>query len=96
MRKPPAPALLPKLRAIVAAAEPFDAATLKAGVEAFAAAEGVKPGPVSQMLRVATIGTDSPAKYGNFSWTMYYSGISVPAGCTFNPKTMVGGLLAAC
>jgi len=28
---------------------------------------------------VATIGTDSPANYGNFSWTMYYSGVSVPA-----------------
>ena len=30
LRKPPGPTLLPKLRAIVAAAEPFDAATLKA------------------------------------------------------------------
>jgi glutamyl-tRNA synthetase len=58
LRKPPAPALLRKLRNIVAAAEPFDAATLKQAVEAFAAAEGVKPGPLSQVLRVATTGKD--------------------------------------
>jgi glutamyl-tRNA synthetase len=58
LRKPPAPALLPKLREVVAAAEPFDAAALKAAVEAFAAADGVKPGPVSQVLRVATTGKD--------------------------------------
>ena len=50
--------MLPKLRAILAAAEPFDAATLKPAVETFAAAEGVKPGPISQMLRVATTGKD--------------------------------------
>ncbi len=58
LRKPPAPELLPKLRGAVASAEPFDAATLKAQVEAFAQAEGVKPGPVSQMLRVAVTGKD--------------------------------------
>src|SRR5262249_30902256 len=58
VRKPPAPELLPKLRGVVEAAEPFDAATLKARVEAFAQAGGVKPGPVSQMLRVAVTGKD--------------------------------------
>ena len=36
----------------------FDAATLKIAVEQLAAAENVKPGPVSQMLRVATTGKD--------------------------------------
>jgi glutamyl-tRNA synthetase len=58
LRKPPAPTLLPKLRAVVASAEPFDAATLKARVEEFAQAEAVKPGPLSQLLRVATTGKD--------------------------------------
>jgi glutamyl-tRNA synthetase len=58
LRKPPAPDLLPKLRAILAAAEPFDAATLKRAVEGLATAEGIKPGPVSQMLRVATTGKE--------------------------------------
>jgi hypothetical protein len=29
---------------------------------------------------VATIGVDSPDKYSNFLWSMYYSGIGVPAG----------------
>jgi glutamyl-tRNA synthetase len=58
LMKPPAPSLLPKLRAVVASAAPFDAATLKTRVEEFAQAEGVKPGPVSQMLRVATTGKE--------------------------------------
>ncbi|HEY1375353.1 MAG TPA: glutamate--tRNA ligase family protein, partial [Gemmataceae bacterium] len=58
LRKPPSPALLPRLRGVIAAAEPFDAAMLKAAVEAFAAAEGVKPGPLSQVLRVATTGKE--------------------------------------
>jgi glutamyl-tRNA synthetase len=58
LRKPPAPTLLPKLRTVVASAEPFDAATLKSRVEEFAQAEGVKAGPVSQMLRVATTGKE--------------------------------------
>jgi glutamyl-tRNA synthetase len=65
LRKPPGdpatlgtPTLLPKLRAVVAGVEPFAAAGLKAAVEAFAAAEGVKPGPVSQVLRVATTGKE--------------------------------------
>ena len=53
-----APELLRKARAVLAAAEPFDAATLKARVEEFAAAEGVKHGPVSQMLRVAVTGKE--------------------------------------
>jgi glutamyl-tRNA synthetase len=58
LRKPPGSALLPKLRSILAAVEPFDGAALKSEVEEFAAAEGVKPGPVSQMLRVATTGKE--------------------------------------
>jgi glutamyl-tRNA synthetase len=58
VRKPPAPELLRKLRDIIASAEPFDAGTLKGRVEAFAQAEGVKPGPVSQMLRVAVTGKE--------------------------------------
>jgi glutamyl-tRNA synthetase len=49
---------LPKLRTAVASAGPFDAATLKSRVEEFAQAEAVKPGPVSQMLRVATTGKE--------------------------------------
>lgn len=52
------PAVLGKLRAVVAATEPFDAATLKDQVGTFAQAEGVKPGPVSQTLRVAVTGKD--------------------------------------
>jgi glutamyl-tRNA synthetase len=43
VRQPPGPEVLPKLRAILAAAEPFDAGTLKARVEAFAQEAGVKP-----------------------------------------------------
>jgi glutamyl-tRNA synthetase len=58
LRKPPAPELLRKLRDVVASAEPFDAATLKRGVEELAQAEGAKPGPVSQMLRVAATGKE--------------------------------------
>jgi glutamyl-tRNA synthetase len=58
LRKPPGPALLPKLCSILVAVEPFDGATLKRAVEEFAAAEGVKPGPVSQLLRVATTGKE--------------------------------------
>jgi glutamyl-tRNA synthetase len=56
IRKPPAPTWLPKLRDLVATAEPFDTATLKARVEDFAKAEGAKPGDVSQALRVAVTG----------------------------------------
>jgi glutamyl-tRNA synthetase len=58
LRKPPAPTLLPKLRTVLASAEPFDAATLKLRVEEFAQEEAVKPGPVSQILRVATTGKE--------------------------------------
>ena len=58
LRKPPGPALLPKLRGVLASAEPFDAATLKTRVEELAQAEAVKPGPLSQMLRVATTGKE--------------------------------------
>jgi glutamyl-tRNA synthetase len=58
VRKPPAPAMLGKLRGLVASAEPFDAATLKQQAENFAQAEGVKLGPVSQTLRVAVTGKE--------------------------------------
>jgi glutamyl-tRNA synthetase len=58
IRKPPAPELLAKLRGLLAETEPFDAATLKSRVEDFALAEGVKPGPISQMLRVAVTGKE--------------------------------------
>jgi glutamyl-tRNA synthetase len=53
-----APDLLRKAREVLAAAAPFDAPTLKARVEEFAQAEGVKAGPVSQTLRVAVTGRD--------------------------------------
>ena len=53
-----APDLLRKARAVLAATEPFDAAMLKARVEDFAAAEGLKHGPVSQTLRVAVTGKE--------------------------------------
>jgi glutamyl-tRNA synthetase len=57
VRKPGAE-LLHKLRDLVATAEPFDAATVKAQVENFAQAAGVKAGPVSQTLRVAVTGKE--------------------------------------
>jgi glutamyl-tRNA synthetase len=53
-----APDLLLKSRSILVDASPFNAASLKSRVEAFAEAEGVKPGPLSQMLRVAVTGKD--------------------------------------
>jgi glutamyl-tRNA synthetase len=59
VRKPPAPAQLRKLRGLVAAADPFDAATLKQRVEGHAAAQGLKPGPLSQTLRVAVTGRET-------------------------------------
>jgi glutamyl-tRNA synthetase len=58
VRKPPGLELLRKLRAVVATAEPFDATTLKRLVEEFAQAEQVKPGPISQTVRVAITGKD--------------------------------------
>jgi glutamyl-tRNA synthetase len=58
LRKPPGPAMLPKLRSILENATPFEGSTLKRLVEEFAAAENVKPGPVSQMLRVTTTGKE--------------------------------------
>lgn len=57
VRKPGAE-LLRTLRDIVAAADPFDPATLKKSLEEFASAAGVKPGPVSQTLRVAVTGKE--------------------------------------
>jgi glutamyl-tRNA synthetase len=59
IRKPPASEQLAKLRGLLAGAEPFDAATLKQLVEDFARAENVKPGPVSQTLRVAVTGKET-------------------------------------
>jgi glutamyl-tRNA synthetase len=58
VRKPPGPDLLRKGRGVLADAEPFDAATLKARLDEQAQAEGLKPGPVSQVLRVAVTGKD--------------------------------------
>ncbi len=58
VRKPPGSEWLPELRAIVAAAEPFDAETLKRRVEEFVQAKGAKPIPVSQTLRVAVTGKE--------------------------------------
>jgi glutamyl-tRNA synthetase len=49
---------LPKLRAVVASAEPFTHDTLKSATEAFAQTEGAKPGPLSNVLRVATTGKE--------------------------------------
>ena len=46
----------PKLRDLVATAEPFDAPTLKVRVEEFSQAAGAKPKDVSQALRVAVTG----------------------------------------
>jgi glutamyl-tRNA synthetase len=50
--------LLQKARCVIAGIQPFDAATLKARVEDFAQTEGVKAGPVSQMIRVAVTGKE--------------------------------------
>ena len=49
---------LRQLREVVAAAEPFDAATLKRLVEEFTQTAAVKPGPASQTLRVAVTGKE--------------------------------------
>jgi glutamyl-tRNA synthetase len=56
--RPGACQLLGRLRELVASAEPFDPATLKQRVEDLAHAESAKPGPLSQVLRVAVTGTD--------------------------------------
>jgi glutamyl-tRNA synthetase len=64
--EPPAPAtpvpplteMLTKLRAAVASAEPFTHDTLKAATEALAQSENAKPGPLSQVLRVAATGRE--------------------------------------
>ncbi len=58
IRKPPGPELLRQLREMVRGAGAFDAATLKKNVEELAQAQGAKPGPVSQALRVAVTGKD--------------------------------------
>lgn len=58
VRKPPAPELLRKLHGVLAETNPFDAITLKAQTESFAQAEAVKPGPLSQTLRVAVSGKE--------------------------------------
>jgi glutamyl-tRNA synthetase len=58
LRKAPGSEWLPRLRELLADAEPFEAATLKARVEAFAAERGAKPGPVSQTLRAAVTGQE--------------------------------------
>jgi glutamyl-tRNA synthetase len=58
VQKPPGPVQLAKLRAIVASDEPFTAISLKQKVEDLARADNVKPGPLSQTLRVAVTGKD--------------------------------------
>jgi glutamyl-tRNA synthetase len=57
-RVPPLAEVLPKLRAIVADAQPFDPATLKQRTEEYAQSTGGKPGPLSNVLRVATTGKE--------------------------------------
>jgi glutamyl-tRNA synthetase len=52
------PGQLSKLRELIATVNPFDAASLKKAVEEFAQAAGMKPGAVSQTLRVAVTGKE--------------------------------------
>lgn len=64
LSKPPGPDWVRKLRTLMEGAEPpkkptidpFDAPVLRKRIEEFAHAEGVKPGDVSQALRVAVTG----------------------------------------
>ncbi len=58
VRKDPGAGWLGELRAIIAVAEPFDAASLKQQIEAFIQARGAKPIPVTQTLRVAVTGKE--------------------------------------
>jgi glutamyl-tRNA synthetase len=58
IRKPPGSEMLTKLREVVASSEPFDSATLRKQVEEFATAASVKPGGLSQILRVAVTGKE--------------------------------------
>jgi glutamyl-tRNA synthetase len=58
VRNPPGAQHLSALRNRLEAATSFDASTLKSTVEEFARAENVKPGPLSQTLRVAVTGKD--------------------------------------
>ena len=55
---PPLAEMLPKLRAVVAGAEPFTHDALKTATEALAQTEGAKAGPLSQVLRVAATGCE--------------------------------------
>ncbi len=50
--------VLTKLRAVVANTEPFTHDNLKAATEALGQTDGAKPGPLSQVLRVATTGRE--------------------------------------
>ncbi len=50
--------VLPRLRQLLASTEPFEAVRLKSQVEALARELGVKPGALSQTLRVAVTGKD--------------------------------------
>ncbi len=56
LKKDYVPALLPKLRDLLAAAEPFDVPTLEVRVREFADAEGLGAGKVIHALRAATSG----------------------------------------
>ena len=57
-RVPSLNTVLTKLQAVVANADPFTHDNLKAATEALAQTEGAKPGPLSQVLRVATTGRE--------------------------------------
>jgi glutamyl-tRNA synthetase len=50
--------VITKLRGVLASAEPFTHDNLKTATEALAQTEGAKPGPLSQVLRVATTGRE--------------------------------------
>lgn len=58
IRKAPSPEVLRKLRGLLAACPTFDSAALKKLVEDVAVADGIKPGPLSQTLRVAVTGKE--------------------------------------
>ncbi len=57
------------------------------GLYRFTFTQGGKP-----WVGVAAVATDSPAKYSNFLWKFYYSGMSVPAG---SDPAVGAGLLKA-
>ncbi len=58
LKKEPGSGWIGQLRQIVATAEPFDVATLKAKIEAFIQEKQAKPIPVTQTIRVAVTGKE--------------------------------------